>query len=110
MLLAYHVGVEVESKIAEAISPRHYDDGFHTTGTIGSFGSTAACAKLLGLNAQQIAFAFGVAATAAGGLRANFGSMSKPFQAGHAAENGVVATDLAALGWTAAPDVFEAPL
>ena len=45
-MLAYHVGVEVETKIAEAISPRHYNDGFHTTGTCGSFGSTAACAKL----------------------------------------------------------------
>jgi 2-methylcitrate dehydratase PrpD len=110
LVLAYHVGVEVESKIAEAISPRHYDDGFHTTGTIGSFGSAASCAKLLGLSAKQIAYAFGVTATETGGQRANFGSMSKPFQAGHAAENGVVATDLAAIGWTAAPDILEAPL
>ena len=107
LALAYHVGVEVESKIAEAISPRHYEDGFHTTGTIGSFGSAAACAKLLGLNAKQIAYAFGVTSTATGGQRANFGSMSKPFQAGHAAENGVVATDLAALGWTASPNILE---
>ena len=45
-MLAYHVGVEVETKIAEAIDPRHYNDGFHTTGTCGSFGSAAACAKL----------------------------------------------------------------
>jgi 2-methylcitrate dehydratase PrpD len=110
LVLAYHVGVEVESKIAEAISPRHYIDGFHTTGTIGSFGSTAAAAKLLGLDAKQTAYAFGVAATQAGGLRANFGSMSKPFQAGHAAENGVFAADLANIGWTAAEDILEAPL
>src|SRR5262249_53465856 len=50
LMLAYHVGVEAECKIAEAISPRHYDDGFHSTGTIGSFGSAATCAKLRGLN------------------------------------------------------------
>src|SRR6266849_6737578 len=45
-MLAYHLGVEVECKIAEAIAPRHYEDGFHTTGTCGPFGSAAACAKL----------------------------------------------------------------
>jgi 2-methylcitrate dehydratase PrpD len=108
LLLAYNVAVEVECKIAEAISPRHYGDGFHSTGTSGSFGSAAACAKLRGLDAEQTAFALGVAAAEAGGLRENFGSMTKPFQAGHAAENGTVAADLAALGWTAAPDILEA--
>src|SRR5207244_10609167 len=45
LMLAYHVGVEVECKIAEAIAPRHYEDGFHSTGTCGVFGGTAACAK-----------------------------------------------------------------
>jgi len=107
-LAAYHVGVEVECKIAEAISPRHYVDGFHTTGTVGSFGSAAACAKLRGLDPSRTAQALGIAASEAGGLRENFGSMTKPFHAGHAAEAGVVATDLAALGWTAAPDILEA--
>ncbi len=108
LLTAYHVGVEVECKIAEAISPRHYNDGFHSTGTIGSFGSAAACARLRGLDASKAAYALGVAAAEAGGLRENFGSMTKPFHAGHAAEAGVVAADLAALGWTAAPDILEA--
>ncbi|SPE21733.1 MmgE/PrpD family protein (fragment) [Burkholderiales bacterium] len=102
------MGVEVESKIAEAISPRHYNDGFHTTGTVGAFGSVAACAKLRGLDAARTAHALGIAAAEAGGLRQNFGSMTKPFHAGHAAEAGVVATDLAALGWTAAPNILEA--
>jgi 2-methylcitrate dehydratase PrpD len=109
LMLAYHLGVEVECKIAEAISPRHYDDGFHTTGTIGSFGSAAACARLRGLDAKQTIYALGIAATQGGGFRDNFGSMTKPFHAGHAAENGTVATDLAALGWTAADDILEAP-
>jgi 2-methylcitrate dehydratase PrpD len=109
LMLAYHVGVEVECKIAEAIAPRHYDDGFHTTGTIGTFGSVAACAKLRGLDARQTTYALGIGATEGGGFRDNFGSMTKPFHAGRAAENGTVAADLAALGWTAAEDILEAP-
>src|SRR2546422_10160204 len=55
LTLAYHVGVEVECKIAEAISPRHYGAGFHSTGTLGSFGGAAACAKLLKLDTKRIA-------------------------------------------------------
>src|SRR6266481_2224843 len=109
-MVAYHMGVEVETKINEAISPRHYDEGFHSTGTCGTFGSTAACARLRGLDVKQTIYALGIGATEGGGFRDNFGSMTKPFQAGHAAENGTVAVDLAALGWTAAVDILEAPL
>lgn len=109
IVLAYHVGVEVECKIAEAISPRHYNDGFHSTGTMGGFGSVAACAKLLRLSATQTAHALGIAAAQGGGLRDNFGSMTKPYHAGHAAENGVVSAELAALGWTASQQILEAP-
>src|SRR5215471_35408 len=108
MLLAYEVGVEVECKIAEAISPRHYEDGFHSTGTCGVFGGTSACARLKGLDATHTARAFAVAASQAAGLRENFGTMMKPYQAGHAAESGVVAADLAALGWTGAEQILEA--
>jgi 2-methylcitrate dehydratase PrpD len=107
-LAAYHAGVEVETKVAEAISPRHYDDGFHSTGTCGSFGSVAACARVRGLTLQQTLCAFGIAAAEAAGLRENFGTMTKPFHAGHAAENGIVAADLASLGWTAAEQILEA--
>src|SRR5882672_2377468 len=110
LMLAFHVGVEVENKIGDAISPRHDRDGFHTTGTCGSFGSAAACAKLRGLTLVQTAYALGIAASQASGIRDNFGSMTKAFHAGHAAENGSVAADLAALGFTAADDVLEAPL
>jgi len=109
LTLAYHVGVEVECKIAEAISPRHYQDGFHTTGTCGSFGSAAACAKLFHLDASQTKNALAIAASLAAGLRENFGTMTKPLHAGHAAENGVMAVELAALGWTAAGQILEAP-
>ena len=97
LALAYHVAVEVECKIAEAVSSRHYGDGFHTTGTAGSFGSVAACAKLMGFDVKRTANALGIVAAESGGLRENFGSMTKPFTAGHAAENGVVAADLAAI-------------
>src|SRR6266849_6308733 len=107
-LTAYHVGAEVECKIAEAISPRHYQDGFHTTGTCGPFGSAAACAKLLQFDLTKTLRTFGLATSQSGGLRENFGTMTKPFQAGHAAESGLVSAELVALGWTAAEQILEA--
>jgi 2-methylcitrate dehydratase PrpD len=107
-MLSYHVGAEVECKIAEAISPRHYQDGFHTTGTCGPFGSAAACAKLLKFDLPKTLNLFGLAASQSSGLRENFGTMTKPFQAGHAAESGLVSAELVALGWTAAEQILEA--
>ena len=107
-LVAYHLGVEVECKIAEAISPRHYEDGFHSTGTCGVFGGTTACARLRNFDESQISRAFGIAASQGSGLRENFGTMMKSFHAGHAAEIGVFAADLAALGWTGAEQILEA--
>jgi 2-methylcitrate dehydratase PrpD len=107
-LLAYNLGIDVECKIAEAISPRHYEDGFHSTGTCGVFGSAAASARLRGFDVGRTVRAFAIAASHAAGLRENFGTMMKPFQAGHSAESGVAATDLAALGWTGAEDILEA--
>ena len=108
LLVAYEAGVEVECKVAEAISPRHYEDGFHSTGTCGVFGGAAACAKLKGLDVAHTARAFGIAASQAAGLRENFGTMMKPFHAGHATEAGVVSADFAAIGWTAAEQILEA--
>jgi 2-methylcitrate dehydratase PrpD len=107
-MLAYHLGVEVECKIAEAIAPRHYEDGFHSTGTCGPFGSATACAKLLNFDLSKTLKTFGLAASNSGGLRENFGTMTKPYQAGHAAESGVVSAELVALGWTAAEQILEA--
>src|ERR1700730_17788647 len=94
-MLAYHVGVEVECKITEAIGPRSYQDGFHSSGMCGVFGSMAAVAKLRGFPVERTSRAFGIAASHSGGLRENFGTMMKPFQAGHAAESGVVSADFA---------------
>jgi 2-methylcitrate dehydratase PrpD len=105
---AYHAGVEVECKVAEALAPRSYEDGFHTTGTCGVFGSTAALAKIRNFTSEQFSQAMGIAAAQSCGLRENFGTMTKPFTAGHAAESGVVAADLAQLGWTSADSILEA--
>ena len=107
-MAAYHLGVEVECKIAEAIAPRHYEDGFHTTGTCGPFGSAAACSRLLNFDLSKTLKAFGLVASNSGGLRENFGTMTKPYQAGHAAESGLVSAELVALGWTAAEQILEA--
>jgi len=108
MMLAYQVGVEVECKVAEAIMPRHYQHGFHSTATCGSIGAAAGAAKLLGLDRDATRRAISIGATQAGGLRENFGTMTKPFHAGRACENGVVAAEIAALGFTASPNGLEA--
>jgi 2-methylcitrate dehydratase PrpD len=107
-MTAYMLGLEVATKISEAISPRSYESGFHSTGMCGVFGSAAAAAKLRRLEVRGIRNAFGIAGSEASGLRENFGTMTKPYQAGHAAEAGVAAADLAALGWTAAENILEA--
>jgi 2-methylcitrate dehydratase PrpD len=108
-MLAYHLGVEVECKIAEAINPRHYQAGFHATGTCGCFASATASAKLLGLDAEAIARALSIGGSQSAGLRENFGTMTKPFHAGRASESGVVAAQFANLGWTATDRILEAP-
>lgn len=109
LMLAYHLGVEVETKIAEAIAPRHYQDGFHATGTCGTFGAATAAAKLRGFDADRISRALSIAGSQSAGLRENFGTMTKPFHAGRASESGVVAAEFAGLGWTATDRILEAP-
>ena len=109
LMLAYHLGVEVECKIAEAIAPRHYQHGFHSTGTCGTFGSAAAAAKLKNLNLDQIIRSLSIAGSQSAGLRENFGTMTKPFHAGRASESGVVASEFSSRGWTATDKILEAP-
>ncbi len=108
LLTAYQIAVEVETKIAEAINPRHYADGFHSTATMGAIGAAAGAARLLGLDAAQTAQTLSLGASQAAGLRENFGTMTKPFHPGRAAESGVVAAELVRLGWTAADNGLEA--
>lgn len=109
LLTAYILGFEVEAKIGRGLNPTHYQLGWHATATLGSLGAAAAVAKLLGLAAEQTAVALGMAASMAGGLRQNFGTMTKPFHPGHAAMNGVMAATLAQMGFTADPGILEAP-
>ena len=109
LTLAYHLGVEVECKVSEAMSPRHYQHGFHSTATCGTLASAAATSKLYGLGLESTLRALALAASQAGGLRENFGTMTKPFHAGRAAESGVLATDLARAGFTATDRILESP-
>ena len=107
-VLAYLLGVEVECRIADAINPRHYQDGFHSTATMGGIGAAMAVGKILRLNEGKLIQALGIAASMASGLRENFGTMTKPLHAGRAAENGVSAALLARDGFTAAANILEA--
>ena len=99
-LEAFLTGFEVECKISEAIHPHHYKQGFHSSGTVGTFGAMAATAKLLGLTPEQCAHALAIAASLASGIRVNFGTMTKPLHVGRAAQNGVLAAEWAADGFT----------
>jgi 2-methylcitrate dehydratase PrpD len=108
-MLAFLTGFEVECKISEWMLPQHYMRGMHSSGTVGTFGAYAAAAKLLGLNGENLRNGFGIAASFAAGIRANFGTMAKPLHVGRAAENGVTAALLAARGFTAEPDALDGP-
>ena len=108
VMLAYHLGVEVECKIAEAINPRHYQTGFHATATCGTFAAASAAGRLMGLEQDAMLRALSIAGSQSAGLRENFGTMTKPFHAGRSSESGIVAAELAELGWTASPNILEA--
>ncbi len=108
LILAYILGVEVECRIADAIHPRHYQSGFHSTATMGGLGAAMAVGKILELKEEALVRALGIAASMASGLRENFGTMTKPLHAGRAAENGVTAALLAEAGFTSATNILEA--
>ena len=108
-LHAFILGVEAECRIGLAVSPEHYNAGWHITSTCGVFGAAVACGKLLNLNEQQMTWALGIAATQAAGLTAVHGSMSKCFNMGHAARNGLTAALLARKGFTSSARALEAP-
>ena len=90
-IAAYVAGWETETRIARGINFYHYEKGWHPTATIGVFGSTAACCHLLGLAPDVTAKALGLAASFASGLKANFGTMTKPLHVGHCSRNGLLA-------------------
>src|SRR5690606_34612779 len=108
LITAYIAGVEIATKLGRAVNMTHYNKGWHTTLTLGALGAAAACAKLLQLNAEKTATALAIAGSRAGGMVANFGTMTKPIHAGFAAESGVTAALLANAGTTANPNALEA--
>jgi 2-methylcitrate dehydratase PrpD len=105
---ALALGVETECRIGNAVYPDHYDVGWHITGTAGVFGAAAAVGKLLGLDEQKMVWALGLAATQPVGLREMFGTMTKSFHPGRAAQNGLTAALLAARGYTSSEQGIEA--
>jgi len=107
LVKAFITGFEVESKMAEAINPKHYRRGFHTTATIGAFGSFAAAGTLMGLNDRELRCGIGITSSLASGIRVNFGTMTKPLHAGRAAMNGVTAMTLAKMGITADQNALD---
>ncbi len=108
VLTAFVAGYELQCRIGKTISPGHYDVlGFHATATVGSFGSAAACAHLMGLDAEKFVTALGIAGTQAAGLKSMFGTMCKPLHAGKASYHGLMAAKLAARGFTSRTDAIE---
>ncbi|HXD97265.1 MAG TPA: MmgE/PrpD family protein [Candidatus Acidoferrum sp.] len=107
VVLAYLVGFEVSAALGAALNPDHYTRGWHATASIGSIGCAAAASSVLRLDPVQTRHALGLAASLASGLKENFGSMTKPFHAGHAARNGVFAAMVAREGLTASDSALE---
>jgi 2-methylcitrate dehydratase PrpD len=106
-IAAYVAGVEVECRVGAYVFPSHYLKGWHSTATLGHFGAAAACANLLQLDADRVIHALGIAGTQAAGLRQVFGSMCKPFHAGKAAMDGLMAALLARQGFTSSMEIIE---
>ena len=110
VVTALVIGVDVCIRMGLGLGSYHYELGWHSTATAGRFGATAAVCKLLGLNQQQIVNALGICGTQTAGLRQVFGSMTKPFNAGKAAMDGVMAAILASRGWDCSQDIIEGQL
>ena len=107
LMVAFMVGVEVQHRIGRGVNFHHYTKGWHPTATLGIFGTTAAAAHLLRLDGQQVAVALAIAASFAAGIKANFGTMTKPLHVGHTARSGLLAALLAQRGYTSNPAAIE---
>ncbi|KRR03108.1 MmgE/PrpD family protein [Bradyrhizobium valentinum] len=110
VLTAFILGVEIECRVGNAVSPGHYARGWHITSTCGVFGAAAASGKLLGLSADQISNALGIAASQSAGIVENLSSAAKNVSVGNAARNGLFAALLAAEGYSASPFAIEGSL
>ena len=109
LLDALVLGIDVACRVGNAMYPEHYDRGWHITGSTGTLGAAAACARLLKLDASKTAMALGIAASQPVGMREQFGTMTKPFHPGAAARAGLMSALLASKGYTASPKALEAP-
>ena len=109
VLDALVLGIDVACRVGNAMYPDHYDRGWHITGSTGTLGAAAACARLLKLDEQKTQMALGIAASQPVGLREQFGTMTKPFHPGGAARAGLTSALLALHGFTASPRALEAP-
>jgi 2-methylcitrate dehydratase PrpD len=109
LLHAFILGAEVTCRLGNAISPSHYDRGWHITATCGIFGAAVAAAKLLDLSAEQIVWALGSAAAQSSGLVENLGFMAKSVGVGAAAKNGLLAALMAQAGVEGPPHPIEGP-
>jgi 2-methylcitrate dehydratase PrpD len=107
--LGYVIGFEVDAALGTALNPAHYERGWHATSTLGTMGCAAAACRVLGLDLGPTREALGIAASLASGVKENFGSMTKPYHAGHAARNGVLAAMLAREGMTASAAALDGP-
>jgi 2-methylcitrate dehydratase PrpD len=105
-MLAYAVGFEAGVRSGRT-APGHHKGGWHLTGTLGSIAAGVASGKLLGLDAQKLTYAMGIAATQAAGMQQNRGTMCKSFHAGKAAQNGVLAALLAERGFDSTQEIIE---
>lgn len=109
MQAAALIGVEASIRVGVWLGRDHYQTGFHQTATAGAFGAGLAAARLMGLDKDGCAMVLGLLATRASGLKSQFGTMGKPFNAGLAAANGVEAAQLVARGFVANPEALESP-
>lgn len=109
MIDALVIGIDVACRIGNCMYPDHYDRGWHITGSTGSIGAAAACARLMGLDVTKTAMAIGIAASQPVGMREQFGTMTKPFHPGGAARAGLTSALMAKHGFTASPKAIEAP-
>ena len=109
LLRAFAVGIELQLRVAVAMSPSHYDAGWHITGTVGPLGAAMTASVLLGLDAEAAGRALGVATSLTLGHREGFGTMNKALHPGKAAGNGLIAATVARHGLTASPGALDGP-
>jgi len=108
LITSFVVGYELMIRLARGVNFHHYDKGWHPTATLGTFAAAGACAHLLKLDVPRTTMALALAASMSSGVKANFGTMTKPFHVGHCTRNGILAALLAERGYEANPGVFEA--